>query len=30
VQIGLLPVVVTSEARGDSFAFLWVDPVAVS
>jgi hypothetical protein len=30
VQIGLLPVVVTSEVRGDSFAFLWVVPVAVS
>ena len=26
VEIGL-PVVVTPEARGDEFAFLWVDPV---
>jgi hypothetical protein len=29
VQIGL-PVVVTPEARGNSFAVLWIDPVAVS
>jgi hypothetical protein len=29
VQIGL-PVVVTPEARGDSVAVLWIDPIAVS